>query len=64
MNNPRGGVRPGAGRHVGSTKPDTRYRRLMQRYNDDEIARITLAAERDGRTVSDYIREVVLYAAR
>jgi len=56
-----GGKRTGAGRPVGTVKPDSRNNRLMQRYSDAELAGLTAAAKRQGfSTISEYIRSVVL----
>jgi hypothetical protein len=57
----RGGVRPGAGRKLGSTSADDpRTEQMAQRYTKPEAAAIETAARAAGENLSDYIRGAVL----
>ena len=61
----RGGQRPGAGRPTGSSKPDSRRKRLTQRYSDNEMQLLTAAAERCGygSDLTAYIRDRAIDSA-
>ena len=58
----RGGKQPGAGRPIGSTKPNSRNNRLTQRYSNDEIALISKHAAECGYEgdLTGYIRDTML----
>jgi hypothetical protein len=61
----RGGTRPGAGRPVGSSKPDSRRHRLMQRYSDGELAAVSAAYQTSGcDSIGDFMRELVLMGCK
>ncbi len=57
---PKGGKREGAGRKPGSIKPDSRNKKVMIRFNDEQYAQIVAKAEEAGKRLSTYLHNLIM----